>query len=451
MAKDKLTDYSATNGSNTDVGGINIDEGMLPSAVNNALREILTHLKNFASGTDGIDVLSLADDDASAAMKLQAPASVTSDTTLTLPDGDGADGQALITNGSGTLAWAYPYGNRNLLINGSASVNQRGDATGVTATAYKGPDRFQTTAVSAGTWSISQSSTAPTGFSNSIKFDCTTANASLGATSELGIGQIIEAQDLQHLNYGASGAQSLTLSFWVRSNKTGTYAIWFYEYDGARQRGANYTISSADTWEHKTVTIEGDTSGTINDDNGQGLLVRWILAAGSNYTSGTAASAWEAYTAANSFVGQSVNLADSTSNEWYITGVQLEVGEQATPFEHRSFADELARCERYFWKTYNYSVAPGSVSTASHLLGSPDADQNYFTLAVPHVQMRSSPTRVIYNPSTGTVSQMRADSTNHTASISGTDVHGGGAIFAQNSLIGKSNFVKAHLTMDAEL
>jgi len=240
------------------------------------------------------------------------------------------------------------HGRRNLIINGSASVNQRGDVTGVTTSGYGGPDRFQRTAETAGTWSISQSSTAPTGFSNSIKFDCTTANASLGADAELGMGHVIEAQDLQHLNYGASGAQSLTLSFWVRSNKTGTYAIWFYEYDGARQRGVNYTISSADTWEHKTVTIEGDTSGTINDDNGQGLLVRWILAAGSNYTGGTAASAWESYTAANSFVGQSVNLADNTANEWYITGIQLEVGDKATPFEHRSFDEEMRLCLRYF-------------------------------------------------------------------------------------------------------
>lgn len=106
MAKDKLTDYSATNASNTDVGGVNTDEGMLPSAVNNAIREVMTHLKNFASGTDGIDVLSLADDTATNAMKIQAPSSVTTTTTLTLPDGDGTSGQTLTTNGTGTLSWS---------------------------------------------------------------------------------------------------------------------------------------------------------------------------------------------------------------------------------------------------------------------------------------------------------------------------------------------------------
>jgi len=105
MPKDKLTDYSATNASNTDIGGVNIDEGMLPSAVNNALREQMTHLKDFASGTTGIDVLNLQDDDASASIKLQAPAAVTTTVTFTLPDGDGTNGQTLITNGSGTLSW----------------------------------------------------------------------------------------------------------------------------------------------------------------------------------------------------------------------------------------------------------------------------------------------------------------------------------------------------------
>lgn len=105
MPKDKLTDYSATNASNTDVGGVNIDEGMLPSAVNNSIRELMTHLKAFSDGTDGIDVLSLADDDASAAIKFQAPATVTTTTTFTLPDGDGTDGQTLLTDGSGTLSW----------------------------------------------------------------------------------------------------------------------------------------------------------------------------------------------------------------------------------------------------------------------------------------------------------------------------------------------------------
>ena len=105
MAKDKLTDYSATNASNTDIGGVNIDEGMLPSAVNNALREQMTHLKDFADGTTGIDVLNLQDDDASASIKFQAPAAVTTTVTFTLPDGDGTNGQTLITNGSGTLSW----------------------------------------------------------------------------------------------------------------------------------------------------------------------------------------------------------------------------------------------------------------------------------------------------------------------------------------------------------
>ena len=126
MPKDKLTDYSSTNASNTDVGGVNIDEGMLPSAVNNAIRELLTHLKNFAAGTDGIDVLSLADDTATNAIKLQAPSSVTTTTTLTLPDGDGTNGQTLTTDGSGTLSWGAGGGGYFQGENG-ATGSSKGD------------------------------------------------------------------------------------------------------------------------------------------------------------------------------------------------------------------------------------------------------------------------------------------------------------------------------------
>ena len=123
MPKDKLNDYSATNASNTDVGGVNVDEGMLPSAVNNALRELMTHLKEFADGTNGIDVLSLSDDDASHSIKFQAPSAVTTTTTFTLPDGDGTNGQTLITNGSGTLTWGAGGGGSFLGDSGGGTAD----------------------------------------------------------------------------------------------------------------------------------------------------------------------------------------------------------------------------------------------------------------------------------------------------------------------------------------
>ena len=353
MAKDKLTEYDATAANNTVVGDVNLAENSaLPSDMNNAVREVMSHLKEFADGTNGINVLTLADDDASASIKFQAPSAVTATVTFTLPDGDGADGQALITNGSGTLAWAYPYGNRNLIINGAMQVAQRGTSSN-NINSYGSVDRFNSSKANddelAGTQA--QSTTAPDGFSNSYKIDCTTAESAVAADEYWRVRHHIEAQNLQQLKYGTSGAQSVTLSFYVRSNVTGTYSCALYQEDGdsgsGRIIGSTYTISSADTWEYKTITFAGDTGGTINNDNGEGLSILWALMAGSNYTA-TDNTSWGTYAAGKLSYGHAVNMASSTSNEWYITGVQLEVGEQATPFEHRSFGDELARCQRYF-------------------------------------------------------------------------------------------------------
>ena len=242
-------------------------------------------------------------------------------------------------------------GRRNMVIGGCMRVAQRGTSeTGVTSSQYAdAPDRFKVEMSSAGTWTVSQSTTAPSGFSNSYKFDCTTADASLSAGDYLQLSHYLEGQDLQHLKKGTSDAEKVTLSFHVRSNKTGTYIIEFYDSDNSRSISKSYTINSADTWEKKTITIDGDTSGAFGNDNGGSLGIFFYLGAGSNFTSGTLNTSWGSRTLANVAVGQ-VNLADSTSNEWYITGVQLEVGEQATPFEHRSFGEELALCQRYFYQ-----------------------------------------------------------------------------------------------------
>ena len=239
-------------------------------------------------------------------------------------------------------------GNKNLIINGAMTVSQRGDTTGQTGFAYSGPDRYQSAISSAGTWSISQSTTVPSGqgFANSLKLDCTTADGSLAAGDIFIFRQPVEAQNLQHLKYGTSSAEKLTISFWVRSNKTGTYWFELYHADAAYHIAKTYTISSANTWEHKTITFDGYTPTAINNDNGVGLYVNWWLAAGSTYAGGSATSGTWHNTAANRVVGQ-VNLADSTSNEWYITGVQLEIGDVATAFEHEDFGTTLEKCRRY--------------------------------------------------------------------------------------------------------
>jgi hypothetical protein len=239
-----------------------------------------------------------------------------------------------------------PSGRRNLVTNGAVTINQRGDQTGVTSTTYV-TDRIQHILGTAGTWSVSKSSDAPDGFSNSLKLDCTTANASLSSGSIYILGQKFEGQDLQHLDYGTSGAKKLTLSFFVKSNKTGTYVVEFFQDGNSRQQSQTYTINSADTWEKKTITIDGDTSGSLANDNTSELAFYWWVVAGSDYSSGTLNTSWASNTNANRAVGI-VNLADSTSNEWYVTGVQLEVGSVATEFEHRSFGEELALCQRYY-------------------------------------------------------------------------------------------------------
>ena len=271
--------------------------------------------------------------------------------------------------------------NRNLIINGAMQVAQRGTSeTGITAGKYaNAPDRFNLGLGSAGTWTAAQSTDAPVGFSNSYRLDCTTADASLGGGDLLVFQQAIEGQNLQHLKKGTSSAESVTVSFYVKSNKTGTYIVELFDADNSRQISQAYTISSANTWEKKTLTYAGDTSGALNNDNGVSLYLVCWLAAGSSYSSGTLSTSWTAFTQADRAVGQ-VNLADSTDNDWSITGIQMEIGEQATPFEHKSFGDELRRCQRYYEHSYPYGTSAGSANAgigAYHIHAGRSRGNNY--------------------------------------------------------------------------
>ena len=224
---------------------------------------------------------------------------------------------------------------RNIIINGDMSIAQRGtSATSIDSTndGYLTMDRWihlqQADDSNTGKTSMTQSTTVPSGqgFANSLKIDCTTAQTSIsGTNSRVVVTQRFEGQMLQYLKKGTSSAESLTCSFWVRSNKTGTYICALRDKDNSRDIAKSYTISSADTWEKKTITFEGDTTGAFDNDNARSLDIIWGLAAGSDYSSGTLQTTWGAANNANVLVGQ-VNLMDSTSNEWYITGVQLEAG-----------------------------------------------------------------------------------------------------------------------------
>jgi hypothetical protein len=343
---------------------------------------------------------------------------------------------------------------KNLIINGAMQVAQRG--TSVTSVSdsetYRTIDRFKFSSNGAGpAFTESQSSTAPDGFSYSFKVDCTTADTSLDADAYIIVGQGFEGQNLQHLKKGTSSAESVTVSFWVRSSKTGTYICEFTDDDNSRIITETYTILSADTWEYKTITFAGDTTGSFDNDAERSLSLNFWLAAGSNFTSGTYSSgSWSSINNANRVSSSMVNIADSTSNDWYITGIQLEVGEQATPFEHRSYGDELARCQRYYFKTFDPSTAPAqNVNTANVVFvggntGSSTQQKGFFSFPV---QMRANPTLITYNPYALNSSwRVPSTSTDVTPTVAGSRQ-------SVDVTINSSSYSSAHghLTADAEI
>ena len=239
---------------------------------------------------------------------------------------------------------------KNMVINGAMNVAQRSTSeTAQHTTGYITCDRFQLFFANEDELrlTVTQDTDSPSGFSNSFKIQTTTAESAVAADENVLLMQRIEAQDLQRLGYGTSAAKKATVSFYVKSSVAATYGFNAYHSDGNKVFGQSYTISSANTWERKTITIDANTSDAINDDNGIGLQLSWQLVAGTNFTSGSNSS-WETNAEAKQAVGHTANAVGTTTNAtWQITGVQMELGEQATPFEHRSFADELARCERY--------------------------------------------------------------------------------------------------------
>ncbi len=242
--------------------------------------------------------------------------------------------------------------NKNIIINGAMTVNQRGNQTTTNGGSVYFVDRFNVFHNSAAAVAnLQQSTDTPSGqgFGNSMLIDVTTADTSIAADEIAVLRQILEGQNLQQLKYGTSSAESLTLSFWVKSPKTGVHICELYHNDSqAKTQSQSYTISSANTWEKHSVTFSGDTAATLDNNNQYSIAVQWGLFAGTGYSSGTLQTTWANVTNANRFAGQ-VNLFDSTSNNFYLTGVQLELGDTATPFEHRSYGEELSLCQRYYY------------------------------------------------------------------------------------------------------
>jgi hypothetical protein len=258
-------------------------------------------------------------------------------------------------NGNGVGGLAHPPTFKNLIINGAMQVHQRGTSvTGITAASYNTADRWRQSFVTLGTWTQTVENDAPTGsgFRKSLKVLCTTADASPAAGDFMFLTQRIEGQNLQQIAKGTSSAKQLTVSFWIKSNVTGTYIAEISDEDNTRQVSKSYTISASATWEKKTITFPADTTGALDNDNANSLQLNFWLGAGTDSSSGTLNTSWASTTNANRAVGQT-NLAAATNNYWQITGVQLEVGSTATEFEFLPADVELAQCQRYYFRQTN--------------------------------------------------------------------------------------------------
>ena len=237
-------------------------------------------------------------------------------------------------------------GSRNIIINGAMQVSQRHGTSSVTVAAgdHYVVDRFKIQDYSDATFSSQQVTDAPEGFRNSSKITVTGTDTSLGTTQYQRFIQPIEGLNVSHLNYGWGFAQTTTLSFHVKSSLTGTFSVFVFNSAANRSFISTYTISAANTWEKKTITITGDQGGTWLKDTGVGMYLGWSLGTGTNFQT----SNLNAWGGSFKMAGTSqVNLAGTNGATWQITGVQLEVGSQATPFEQEAYAVTLPKCQRY--------------------------------------------------------------------------------------------------------
>ncbi len=305
------------------------------------------------------------------------------------------------------------FGFKNRIINGAMVIDQRNAGASVTqgtSISYV-TDRFGVVGSAASKFTAQQSSTAPTGFINSLL--CTSSSAyTVGSSEDFTVRQVIEGLNCADFAWGSANAATVTLSFWVRSSLTGTFGGSVSNSAQDRFYVFSYTINAANTWEQKTITITGDTSGTWLTTNGIGIRLFWSLGAGAT-VSGTAGSwgttFYRSATGATSVVG-------TNGATWYITGVQLEKGSTATSFDFRDFGRELQLCQRYYQKTFDTNVAPGTASGSGPAIARASASSQTFFVELQRptsVTMRSAPTVTPYSTATGASGKVH---------VSGSDV-----------------------------
>ena len=384
MAKNNITQYDATAANNTDIDSINIAEGMAASDVNNAIRSLMSHLKNMDTGSQALTSPSFTAMSTDTINEKTSTNGVAID-SVTLKDGELGTTASPVPINSSSLNGGQFGCRRNLIINGAMQVAQRGtSATGLGgSSSYFTVDRFAIYGFgsTAGRLTMTQSTDTPNGFPNSVKLDCTTADTSIGSGEGLIIGQAIEGQNLQQLKKGTSDAEKVTVSFYVKGNANATYTAELRDHDNTRFNSQEFSVTTS--WNRITLTYDGDTTGALDNDNALSLYLFLWLHAGSDFTGGTHTSnVW--HTTGNQRVGDNqTSFYDSTDREFFLTGVQMEVGEVATPFEHRSFGEEKRLCQRYYQQeTVTWQL--GVEGTRNTLLPFPHK-----------VSMRSAPTSTL--------------------------------------------------------
>jgi len=284
--------------------------------------------------------------------------SATSDAITTDADGTCTAKLTSINGGSG-------FSRRNVVINGGMQIYQRGDVTGATSHTYGGPDRFRVARSGAGTFSQkSVPVNGAFGIQRALQIDCTTQSGSLAAGAFQIIQHKIEGFNAQRFEKGYPTAKQFALSFYAYSEKGGTYTVALEDANNSRYVSASYTVT-ANTWQKHEVIFPADTTGKLDNDNGEALAIEWWLAAGSNYTSGTFTTSWASSVSANKVHPSQVNMGESQNNNFYLANVQLEVGSVCTPFEWKSFTEDLTECQRYYrrWQAassgFNGNGTPG--------------------------------------------------------------------------------------------
>ncbi len=307
-----------------------------------------------------------------------------------------------VTSG-GTAVMSSPYTMRNKIINGAMVIDQRNAGASVTPTydTFYNIDRWSAHLSQSSKFSVQQVSDGPSGFQKSLKVTSLSAYSVLAA-DYFTIEQVVEGFNGADLAWGTASALTVTLSFWVKSSLTGTFGGAFVNYSaGSYANTFSYTINAANTWEYKTVTVTGATGSSWNSTNSGFLSLCFTIGSGSNYQ--TAAGSWGSVTGRT--VPSAVNVVSTNGATWQVTGVQLERGTVATPFEYRNYQQELAMCQRYFQKSYGIGTAVGSATSEGRtyfILGTDTTARNKGGAAYFRVSMRANPTVTMYNESGAT-------------------------------------------------